>query len=165
MNTCQFCGSAVFPGHTRFFECGTMDLKYKDPRKQQSVTCVKLEVEGLKKQIEKLKMKTKSEIEWFSGENPETASIKLVSVRGRDGIARLELGTYDEGEWLGQDLLPLLNRGESVDAWAAAPRFDGAPETVSQRERTKEVPCPRLLRRAFQALSTVRRLWSRADRH
>ena len=82
-------------------------------------------------------MKTKTLLEWVSGESPETEAIKLISVIESDGTRRATTGYLAGGIWYqqgGGD--PLIESGVIVTAWANLPVFDGPAEQAETDGKT-----------------------------
>jgi len=80
-------------------------------------------------------MKTKTLLEWVSGESPETEAIKLISVIESDGTRRTITGYMAGGIWyqIGQTD-PLIESGVTVMAWASFPTFEGEAEPPRLQE-------------------------------
>lgn len=80
-------------------------------------------------------MKTKTIIEWVSGESPETESLKLISITEGDGRKRTSIGFMLDGTWFEDGgILPLADEGGVVTAWAPLPVFDGEVEPLHEQE-------------------------------
>jgi hypothetical protein len=74
-------------------------------------------------------VKTKTTIEWVSGESPDTESKKLISITESDGRKRTSIGFMLDGNWFeGKGILPLIDEGSLVSAWAPLPVFDEEAE-------------------------------------
>lgn len=78
-------------------------------------------------------MKIKQEIEWVSGESPETQGIKLLSVIESDGTRRTITGYMSRGIWYQTNSAdPLIVSGVYVMAWASFPTFEAESPKVHE---------------------------------
>lgn len=82
-------------------------------------------------------MKTKTLLEWVSGESPETDSLKLISITEGGGHKRTSIGFMLDGTWFEDGgILSLADEGSLVTAWAALPVFDGQAEQAETEGKT-----------------------------
>lgn len=80
-------------------------------------------------------MKTRTVVEWVSGESSETESLKLISVIESGGRTTTSIGFMRDGLWYrygGNSAV--IETGGIVVAWAPLPVFDGEVEPVHTQE-------------------------------